>query len=1140
MTFVLQPFVSFSFSSMSIATIFLKTKKKKKISLSGSSSLGWHSSGIHLLRFPFPHPQSLFALEQSKSFPLQRGMNPAQSHICAHAKFISDEADLDILLAECSFSICSAELRDTPREENRRTADSCSARSDGGRQNDADASEARSPRDECRTMTPSPSAVEMDHPLRRHHEPQPLPSPTAARPRAPTTSPSEPFHASEEDRTLSHPLQPDYFPNSASFSTLAGSRILAATVSATSFATSGAASTGRTIGHNGNGGTTNGMVIFGLPSFVAEGQDPIQGDTSLATTHPRRQTPQGDSNSFRLDRDDSQEEVYGGLSTQQRQLSAEARDEDEGGGGVENQEDGVWLYEEGSKELALGTELSSNSPSQASFFPRNDTGSSSFFAATTTLNHGNMTNNNSSLGGTITTTTTALPLRSIRNLNPFIGADEQFEFENDDQQHYQDEDRAHHCASQTKNFVIPTPEPKKVLTPLEALMAKLEKRYWNQNFDHQPSGQIHVSEILCAIFLYLPAHRSTLLRASEVSRAWCERIERLPQWRFVPVIRQQQLLQLRRVTKGPQQRRAPPRRTAEGDMGTNSVVGTSPLFSRRPPAWWRAALKKHRYVELEGSSPTTPPTPFPPSQALLASRPSDQGGSSQQTTATEVDSPATVVADHQPSYQPVATVINSKGLTFLTLDPSRTSYIRAMVEQWLDFDREMAEQRRQDRRDQVERCAWSVRVVLLALVFLVTIFTVGWAIASANLDLISTQGQIGGVLFFITFVLSVIVIVLGAYSWHAILKNKTEQLRTSVGTGTVTLFLALLLISFVGSVFFSIYTLKITALENILDVPVLDLGLCGSGSGIGSGTGGGGGSAAKLGSGGVEAPYLVRFPPESARYWTLNHTHPWIASDSGLSFLTLTPATDPSAHSKAGRTASSSPSSSSFSEVPNPNLEEDKKNDSAASEQLHWNSNRYALNCPSLVQVGILDFRPDSGFLSSQQAWIQIQERNVNNKEELIFRTTRFAYFYPYPPDIASRSGWSESDNPVGLLSSHVVLIGTIPQRIPNELPDSALDGLVLARIALVGICCGLFLYTVMAFFLGMALYHRSTRVLVWLMFTVLVLNILVLLGFGAACFFGDGYDFCALNKTTAQAIFIFSCIALFVVHVIAFLVACK
>ena len=56
----------------------------------------------------------------------------------------------------------------------------------------------------------------------------------------------------------------------------------------------------------------------------------------------------------------------------------------------------------------------------------------------------------------------------------------------------------------------------------------------NFNITGDLSGEISVADLLQVILLYLPAERSVLFTAGLVCKAWFERVECVPQWRFCP------------------------------------------------------------------------------------------------------------------------------------------------------------------------------------------------------------------------------------------------------------------------------------------------------------------------------------------------------------------------------------------------------------------------------------------------------------------------------------------------------------------------------------------------------------------------------------------------------------------------------
>ncbi len=257
-------------------------------------------------------------------------------------------------------------------------------------------------------------------------------------------------------------------------------------------------------------------------------------------------------------------------------------------------------------------------------------------------------------------------------------------------------------------------------------------------------------------------------------------------------------------------------------------------------------------------------------------------------------------------------------------------------------------------------------------------------------------------------------------------------------------------------------------LDDMMQVPVWDVN-CSAGTPLpfSASTGG-------------QAPYFVRFPPRSASGWRLNTTHPnpWRGFDSNLTMMYL-------------ERAPGSP----------PCVGED--------------------GLP--YRVGILDFR--APWPNSSTTWRWIQARNIRLGEELIFRTTRYHPHFPFPIDIGTGRSWFEGAAPVGWSTSQVALIGSIPQKVPDELPEADRKVFKTAQTGLLIACAILYVVLSLTFWLPEDIIECC--IVFWGAISFGALNLLNLVIFGAVCFFGDHPRFCLIDKTASLAIFVFGVVAI-------------
>jgi hypothetical protein len=512
---------------------------------------------------------------------------------------------------------------------------------------------------------------------------------------------------------------------------------------------------------------------------------------------------------------------------------------------------------------------------------------------------------------------------------------------------------------------------------------KLEQRYWDQFFEVQPTGELHVSELLCVILLFIPPVAKFLLPLSAVSRAWHERALRLPQWRFVQILRHPFV--------------RPP----------TSIVE---LASKQ-----RVASKGTARSELFRGIPQEPFV----------------------TTSTGKVFPAVA---------------------------SREVYLVGLHDRWKIAESERIYAERANRQNFTNRICWSLVTVFCGAIVLAIIFLVAWGIGMSPAKRLSTQGQVGAASFFITLILVLIAFVAALSIWHTRFYYGTlYRVRRNVEGGTVALSLGSLPIAFIGATVLTLLTFRIRALDDMMQVPVWDVN-CSAAS-----------TLPFHASSGGQAPYFVRFPPRSAFGWRLNTTHPnpWRGFESNLTMMYLE------------RAPGSAP----------------------------------CLGKDGLpYRVGILDFR--APWPNSSTTWRWIQDRNIRLGEELIFRTTRYHPYFPFPIDIGTGRSWIEGAAPVGWSTSQVALIGSIPQKVPDELPDAKRKTFNSARTRLLIACVILYVVISLTFCVSERLIECC--LVSWGVVCLASLNSLNLIIIGAVCRYGDHPGFCLIDKSASQAILIF------------------
>jgi hypothetical protein len=403
---------------------------------------------------------------------------------------------------------------------------------------------------------------------------------------------------------------------------------------------------------------------------------------------------------------------------------------------------------------------------------------------------------------------------------------------------------------------------------------------------------------------------------------------------------------------------------------------------------------------------------------------------------------------------------------------SRETYLAGLHDQWSADESKRLHAAKARRQNISNRVQWSLTTVFGGAIVLSIIFLVAWGVGMSPAKGLSSQGQVGAASFFITLTLVVIAFIGLSAIWNTKFYDRTSlRVRKNVEGGTIALLAGSSPIAFIGATVLTLLTFRIRVLDDMMQVPVWDVN-CSAGMPLRfhASTGG-------------QAPYFVRFPPRSVTGWRLNTTHPnpWRGFDSNLTMMYLerTPGLPPC----------------------------------VGEDGLGY-------------RVGILDFR--TPWPNSSATWRWIQDRNIRLGEELIFRTTRYHPHFPFPIDIDTGRSWIEGAAPVGWSTSQVALIGSLPQKVPDELPESDRKVFKTAQT-------GLLIASAILYFIISLTFCVSDRLVDWCIgfwgvVSFASLNFINLVIIGAVCYYGDHPRFCLMDKTAAEAIFIFGMVAIGVI----------